>query len=156
MFSLTFGTKCGALAAILTIAAAVLSTPASATNVSEAVALCRKNPNCHISGQGKGGTVLCIGKDPRGGCASSVVCDPKSQGGKCWAAKKAPGGSKPVRGVAGTAQQPPKSPPKAGARGTIAKPGTTANPGKIPFRRHHPGGSSGHRPRHPGGSSGRH
>jgi len=91
MFSLTFGTKCGALAAILTIAAAVLSTPASATKVSEAVALCKKNPNCHISGQGKGGTVLCIGTDPRGGCARSVICDPKSQGGKCWAAKRAPG-----------------------------------------------------------------
>jgi len=44
MFSLTFGTKCGALAAILTIAAAVLSTPASATKVSEAVALCKKKP----------------------------------------------------------------------------------------------------------------
>ena len=146
MFSLTFRTKCGALAAILTIAAAVLSTPASATKVSEAVALCKKNPNCHISGQGKGGTVLCIGTDPRGGCARSVICDPKSQGGKCWAAKKAPGGPKPVRGNAGTAQQPPQSPPKAGARGTIAKTGTTADPGKTPFRRpHHPGGSSHHK-----------
>jgi hypothetical protein len=82
---------CGALFGVLV----VLSTPAAATQIKEAIKLCKKNPACKFTIDGDGGATLHVGDNvvscPKTGDCNCVVCNPP--------ARKAPSAKPSVSGV---------------------------------------------------------
>ena len=98
-----------------------LATPASATEVREAVRLCDKNPNCGYGSPDSDGSMLLVVKDGGGGGGGATVihCPPK---GPCSVQKKNPTGKgKETAGKSGNVAGA-----LAKSRGAATKKGTPA------------------------------
>jgi hypothetical protein len=76
------------------IAAVTVPSPAAATKLSEARALCKKNQYCSETNSGPGGSLFCVTTE-KDICGHVVACPPK---GNCWVVYIQPGGGKKVLG----------------------------------------------------------
>jgi hypothetical protein len=117
MFTCTFSTTRGALAAALMVAATALSTPAAAMAYKEAAKLCAKNPNCSLGVRDRSGGHDILVKNPDG--TTSIVDCPAR--GQCVVYNKT-AGSKPRPGAAGNVAGVLNDSP-----GSTAKPSIPAN-----------------------------
>ena len=138
---------------ILTVFAAMTLlayySPAHATKIGQARALCKRNPKCKTMGDGPGGAQFCVGKikqlnSGKRCLGKEVTCESEKDGGECYAFIKS-GGKRKLGSVVvepilrGALRKVPKL-PEAGLFGgnTVLRSGGCPRPAHLPRPRRPP------------------